>query len=186
MIGGENADFPVAGDPLMAANHARISVEGGQVFVEDISGGAGVYVRLQETRMLHDGDEILTGSQRFSFREQAQSATAAAGAAARSLGIPAPASQPSAELLAGSADGGTQRYALSGESVTWGRSQGTFVFPEDRFLSRSHARIYQRGEDFFLEDLNSRNGTYVRARGKVPVPVGMRIRVGGQILRITQ
>lgn len=186
VIGGEDADFPVAGDPLMAPLHARVSVEGGQAFVEDISGGSGVYVRLLETRMLHDGDEILTGSQRFSFREQEHGTSAAAGSGTHGIGTPTMVGQSSAELVTESADGVTQRYPLTGDSVSWGRSQGTFVFPEDRFLSRSHARIYPRGVDFFLEDLNSRNGTYVRTRGKVPVPMGTRIRVGGQILRVMQ
>jgi adenylate cyclase len=185
VIGSEGADFLVSGDSLMAASHARISLEGGQVFVEDLSGGAGVYVRLMETRTLQEGDEIVTGNQHFSFHKQEHAVMTAAATGTRIVDMSRMLNEFLAELVAGSADGTKQRYALVDESVTWGRSKGTYVFPEDRFLSRTHARIYQRGEDFFLEDLDSRNGTYVRVRGKTLVSVGTRIRMGGQILRVT-
>jgi len=53
-------------------------------------------------------------------------------------------------------------------------------------MSRSHAKVYQRGENFFLEDAGSRNGTFVKARGRTPVPVGAMVLVGGQLLKVTQ
>ncbi len=186
LIGSEKGDFLFSGDPKMAPTHARISIEGSQVFVEDLSEGRGVYVRLVATYTLQDGDEIVTGAQRFKFNEQKHAVAAAAATGTKIVDMQSMLDQPVAELVSQAESDEPQRYPLLEESVTWGRNKGTYVFPEDRFMSRTHARVYQRGEDFFLEDLGSRNGTFVRVRGKAPVPIGTSIRVGGQILRVTQ
>jgi pSer/pThr/pTyr-binding forkhead associated (FHA) protein len=48
-----------------------------------------------------------------------------------------------------------------------GRDQGDVVIPHDRQISSRHAQIVLKetgaGAEFFLQDLGSRNGTYVRA-----------------------
>ncbi len=185
-IGSEQGEFQFSGDPKMAAVHARIYLEGAQVFVEDLSGGPGVYVRLVATYTLQPGDEIVTGAQRFRFNEQHHAVAAAAATGTKISDISEMLDGPVAELVMTPNEGEPQRYPLLEESVSWGRNKGTYVFPEDRFLSRTHARVYQRGEDFFLEDLGSRNGTFIKVRGKSPVPLGTTLRVGGQILRVTQ
>jgi pSer/pThr/pTyr-binding forkhead associated (FHA) protein len=50
-------------------------------------------------------------------------------------------------------------------------------------MSRSHARVLQRAEDFILEDLDSRNGTFVKVRGTVPLAVNGMVLLGNQLLR---
>jgi len=50
-------------------------------------------------------------------------------------------------------------------------------------MSRAHAKLYHRGEDFFLEDVGSRNGTFVKVRNKAPVPPGATVLVGSQVLK---
>jgi diguanylate cyclase (GGDEF)-like protein len=50
---------------------------------------------------------------------------------------------------------------------TWVLGRGTsaqFVV-DDEGISRSHIRVTSHGEDFFIEDLGSRNGTFVNERG---------------------
>jgi hypothetical protein len=51
-------------------------------------------------------------------------------------------------------------------------------------MSRSHARILQRGEDFVLEDLDSRNGTFIKVSGKTLLPVKAAVLVGCKLLRV--
>jgi len=70
--------------------------------------------------------------------------------------------------------------------VQFGRTRGTYVFPDDNLMSRSHARITQRAEDFLLEDLGSRNGTFVKVRRKTPVPSGSALLIAGQLLRVSR
>jgi pSer/pThr/pTyr-binding forkhead associated (FHA) protein len=56
-------------------------------------------------------------------------------------------------------------------------------------VSRRHARIIRRGDDFFLEDLNSMNGTFLNrnklpAHTPVPFQDGDEIRLGNLVLRV--
>ena len=53
-------------------------------------------------------------------------------------------------------------------------------------MSRSHAKVYHRGEDFFLEDVGSTNGTFVLARDKMSVPAGAILSIGGQRLKVSR
>lgn len=54
-----------------------------------------------------------------------------------------------------------ESYPL-GDELTVGRGGGCgIVLTADQFVSTVHARVFRRGDDVFVEDLGSRNGTYV-------------------------
>jgi len=90
-----------------------------------------------------------------------------------------------AELVRTDAAGNpTGRYPLNAAEIQIGRTRGTYVFPDDNLMSRAHVRISQRGEDFLLEDVGSRNGTFVKVRGNTPLPLGSALLIAGQLLRV--
>ena len=79
-------------------------------------------------------------------------------------------------------DGDEQEiFPIDKEEVRLGRTEGDYRFPGDRFMSRTHARIYVRGENYFVEDLSSLNGTFAKVRGKSPIPIGTSVRVGKEV-----
>ena len=51
-----------------------------------------------------------------------------------------------------------------GSGVTLGRSDGADINVNDPFASSAHARIFQRGDFMYLEDMGSTNGTYLNGR----------------------
>jgi FHA domain len=51
-----------------------------------------------------------------------------------------------------------------GEGTTFGRSDGADIRVDDPFASSAHARIFQRDEFMYLEDMGSTNGTYLNGR----------------------
>jgi pSer/pThr/pTyr-binding forkhead associated (FHA) protein len=53
-----------------------------------------------------------------------------------------------------------ERFDLFG-GLSIGRSADADVRIEDRFASGIHARVYSRGSSYYVEDMNSTNGTYV-------------------------
>ena len=79
---------------------------------------------------------------------------------------------------------GVDVYPLLIEEIRFGRISGQFTFRDDPLMSRAHARVFRRGEDFFVEDLGSRNGTFVRVRDMAPVPIGTGILVSHETFRI--
>jgi FHA domain len=56
-----------------------------------------------------------------------------------------------------------ERFDLFG-GLTIGRSTDADVRIEDRFASGVHARVYGRGARYYLEDMNSTNGTFLNGR----------------------
>ena len=59
------------------------------------------------------------------------------------------------------AEGDPFDYVLERESVTVGRSSTADLALSDPFLSRHHARLTRRNDQLLVEDLGSRNGTFV-------------------------
>jgi hypothetical protein len=51
-----------------------------------------------------------------------------------------------------------------GAGATLGRSDGADINVDDPFASSAHARIFQRGDYMYLEDMGSTNGTYLNGR----------------------
>lgn len=189
-VGRAEGDLKFPADSQLAPLHARFEAEKGQLLVEDVSpDDRGVYVRLIATYTLQDGDVLMMGRRAFRFKEKPEAMAAAAAVGSTITDLSQLMKEPVAEFLALKADGSVEegmRFPLNEQEVTWGRTKGTYTFPEDGFMSRAHAKVYQRGENFFLEDTGSRNGTFVRARGRAPVPVGAMVLVGGQLLKVTQ
>jgi pSer/pThr/pTyr-binding forkhead associated (FHA) protein len=57
-----------------------------------------------------------------------------------------------------------ETFPLGLERMTVGRRPDSDVFLDDVTVSRDHAVIVQRGDDYFLDDCGSLNGTYVNRR----------------------
>ena len=57
--------------------------------------------------------------------------------------------------------GGSPKVVSFGDEVRLGRESHNDLVLDDQFVSTAHARIYLEGEEYWLEDLGSRNRTYV-------------------------
>ncbi len=65
------------------------------------------------------------------------------------------------QLLKGN---GPKRYELTGDSILIGRSPECNLVLEAGAVSRHHALITRDGSDYYIEDLKSRNGTFVNGQ----------------------
>jgi FHA domain/zinc-ribbon domain len=57
-----------------------------------------------------------------------------------------------------------ESFALQGDRLTVGRRPDSDIFLDDVTVSRDHAIIVHRGNEYFLDDCGSLNGTYVNRR----------------------
>jgi hypothetical protein len=57
-----------------------------------------------------------------------------------------------------------ESFRLGKDRLTVGRRPDSDVFLDDVTVSRDHAVIVRRGEDFYLDDCGSLNGSYVNRR----------------------
>ena len=73
------------------------------------------------------------------------------------------------------------------DELVIGRSMSSDVAIGDRFLSRHHARLYRSGDDWLIEDLGSRNGTFVngvRVESAAPVRAGDVITMSASLVKV--
>jgi len=71
-----------------------------------------------------------------------------------------------------------ETYPL-GDEITVGRGGGCgIVLPDDGFVSTVHARVFRRGDEVFVEDLGSRNGTFLNGDR---IATSTRLRRGDQV-----
>ena len=71
---------------------------------------------------------------------------------------------------------------VSGESLVVGRSSRSDLPVNDPFLSRQHARLFKLGEEWYVEDLGSRNTTLLNG---LPVTGSLRLSQG-DVLRLSE
>ncbi|MGB0678386.1 MAG: FHA domain-containing protein, partial [Polyangiales bacterium] len=73
----------------------------------------------------------------------------------------------------------------AGQAMILGRGEEATARIDDQGLSRQHARIFPRRDAFYIEDLGSKNGTFVDGEA-IHTPVvlhdGNRIQIGQQVL----
>ncbi|VEI12421.1 FHA domain-containing protein [Trueperella bialowiezensis] len=67
----------------------------------------------------------------------------------------------SALLIARSGANAGARFLLNADSTTAGRHPKSDIFLDDVTVSRKHAFFIRSGQDFYVQDTGSLNGTYV-------------------------
>jgi len=74
--------------------------------------------------------------------------------------------------------------------ITVGRGGGcALVLADDQYASTVHARVFRRGNDLFVDDLESRNGTFVngkRISSTTKVKRGDQLQFGGTVCDVTR
>jgi hypothetical protein len=79
-----------------------------------------------------------------------------------------------------------QRFDLIG-GLSIGRSKDSDVQIEDRYASSLHARVFERGGHFYVEDMNSTNGTLLNNAtlvGEAELIDGDTVQIGDTVFRL--
>ena len=80
-----------------------------------------------------------------------------------------------------------QSVPLGDQPILLGRGTDAAIRLDDDYVSTHHARFATNGEQWFVEDLGSTNGTYVgsqRVSNPVPVGIGVQVRLGKTIVEL--
>lgn len=79
------------------------------------------------------------------------------------------------------------RVTLDSRPILIGRADDSTLVLDDDYASTRHARISLQGDEWYVEDLGSTNGTYLdrtRVTGPTRVPLGVPIRIGKTVLEL--
>lgn len=93
---------------------------------------------------------------------------------------------PTHVLVVQGANAGT-RVELDGRPILIGRGTDAAIRLDDDYASTRHARIAPSGEQWFVEDLGSTNGTYVgsaRVSQPTTLTLGTQVRIGKTLIEL--
>lgn len=173
-------------DHALAGRHARLVWRGVDLMLEPEHTTNGVYLRLRQPVRLQPGDEFLVGAQRLRVlaNEDRPQAVDTATDGTRLLGSVIKPNPPISLLKINGDERFNEVYFRAQRLLTIGRTQCDVNFDGDGFVSERHAQLTHEGTHLTLEDLGSRNGTYVRARTATRLAHGDLLLLGDQVLRI--
>lgn len=75
-------------------------------------------------------------------------------------------------------------YPIPETGLHLGRERGDVLFPEDGYVSGLHCRISHQDGKFFLTDLGSSNGSFIRLMAETEVVSGDILLMGQQLFRV--
>lgn len=82
---------------------------------------------------------------------------------------------------------GPPQVGLEGGEILFGRDPGCHVYIPDTAVSHRHARAYQSDGEWYIEDLGSKNQTYLNERPltrPILLKVGDKIAVGRSVIEV--
>jgi pSer/pThr/pTyr-binding forkhead associated (FHA) protein len=167
---------------MLSRRHARIFRIDGSVYLADLESRNGTTINRVSVRRAHcilrDGDEICFGGV-LSYRVQITPFTRPYGCLTLSFNPK-------------SRDSGLDTIVIAKFPFLVGKAEAAFSnykgkSEHDReldYLSRCHAYIYQKGDQVYIEDLSSSNGTFVAGvrllERAVPLQDGVVVAFGGK------
>jgi pSer/pThr/pTyr-binding forkhead associated (FHA) protein len=187
---GRESSFPPGSSLIdyLASDHLRILIEGNQVAVEEGSTINGAYLNIPPRRPveLKAGTKFVVGEQVIVFELPEPPILDPTVISLNHEKLRWQRFEPLAYLtfIGPGNDPGIRFPITKADQTTIGR-EGDIALGPDRVASRLHARVFLRGDRFYLEDMASSNGTFVRIEGRTTIKPGSNhSRVGGDELLI--
>lgn len=168
------------GDLYLSPRHAEFVLGRDGVVVRDLRSLNGVFIKLTEEEPLESGDIIRIGQELLRFEIISPPAPLEDGTEV--AGTPNPGFWGRLSVIVGRDVDGSA-FPLFGDAIVMGRERGDILFPEDGYVSGTHARISLRDGRVYLADVGSSNGTFLRLRGERALPPGGFILMGQQLFR---
>lgn len=159
---GRDCAGPWANDPYLDPLHARLVTDAEGVRLIDPGSRGGVWLRLDGSCWLRDGDWFRVGEQFFAYD--------GGGGPCGSISLV------DCERRFG------EPIWLEDQTVI-GRT-GDVALVHDPFVSAFHCRTRRRDDGVLLEDLDSSNGTWVRLRSGDAIPFGSVVAIGRSLYRV--
>jgi pSer/pThr/pTyr-binding forkhead associated (FHA) protein len=177
VIGRSDADIVLEGERFCAAREAYIRWREGRLWVEDIDGGCGVFVRIRTPVELEIGDEFILGDQLVRILENPLPDVGPGPGPTYFYSAPTWLSSfRVVQIYEGDREGAC--VVAHGTTVLCGRSVADLVFSSDPLVDEQHCIIEEQAGTIVLTDLGSRTGVFVRVNGEHELHHGDEILIG--------
>ncbi len=171
------SDVSLDGERFCHPDEALIRWRDGKVYVEDIDGGAGVFLRIRQPMEVDLGDEFIVGDQLVRICENPiPDVTPGEGPTYFYSSPTWLSSFRLVQIYEGDREGAC--IVAQGTTVIVGRSVADLVFANDPLVDEQHCIVEEQAGTIVITDLNSRTGVFVRAKGEHELVHGDEILVG--------
>lgn len=169
------------GDAYLSPRHAVITFGPGGAFVEDLGSLNGVFVKLTQEQEIQTGEMFRIGQELIRFDAIPDPRPLEDGT--EIMGGPNPGYWGRLSMVVASGIDGISHPLLSAD-VILGRERGDILFPDDGYVSGQHCRVSMRAAKFYLADVGSSNGTFLRFAEARLIPRGRFLLMGQQLFRL--
>ena len=178
---GRNHGAIFENDGYLSPDHGEITVTGENINLKDTGSLNGVFFKITGKVTLEGGDVFRIGQELLRFDAVQPPAPLEDGTDI--MGSPNPGCWGRLTVIVGYGVDGAA-YALQTETINVGRERGDIVFPDDGYVSGSHLQVTHVDGNYFLEDLGSSNGTFLKIRDARDVTSGSFVLMGQQLFRL--
>lgn len=174
---GTKGAIALVGERFLHPEEALLLFRGGDLYLEDLEGGNGVFLRIRGSVELELGDEFVVGDQLLRVEKNPVPDDGPAPDPTYFYSSPKwPSSFRVVQQFEGGALGASA--VARGNALQVGSAIGDLVFPDDPLVSEQHCLIEEQAGTVVLTDLGSRTGIFVRVRGEQALQNGDELLVG--------
>lgn len=174
---GSAGDIGLPGERFCHPQEARLNFRDGRLWLEDLEGGNGVFLRIRTPVELELGDEFVVGDQLLRIEKNPVPDDGPDPDPTYFYSSPKwPSSFRVIQLFEGGALGCC--VVARGNTLQIGAAIGDLVFPDDPLVADQHCLIEEHAGTVVLTDLGSRTGVFVRIRGEQELAHGDELLVG--------
>ncbi len=176
VIGSAGA-INLPGEQFAHSREAQLSFEGGRLWLEDLEGGNGVFLRIRTPVELGLGDEFVVGDQLLRVEANPVPDDGPDPDPTYFYSSPKwPTAFRIVQVFEGGANGAS--VVARGNTLQVGSAIGDLIFPDDPLVAEQHCLIEEQAGTVVLTDLSSRTGVFVRIRGQQELLHGDELLIG--------
>lgn len=170
-------------DPFLSPTHAVFRSTGTHVVVKDANSLNGLFIKVTPNQPVEiKSGTIFRMGQELILFEQIDKGSAAADGTEK-IGSPVDGLWGRVALIVGKGRLGNA-FPMGGDAVVFGRERGNILFPEDGYVSGLHLKVYPERDKFFMVDLGSSNGTFIKSTSEAKLAPGSFLLMGQQLFRV--
>jgi hypothetical protein len=177
VLGREGAGVPLVGERFCHPREAIVRWRDDQLWLEDVEGGNGVFLRIKTPVEIEIGDEFIVGDELVRVLENPVPDVDPGPGPTYFYSSPTWLSSfRLVQIYEGDREGAC--VVARGTTVVVGRSVADLVFAHDTLVEEQHCIVEEQAGTIVLTDLNSRTGVFVRVKGEHPLVQGDELLVG--------
>ena len=174
---GAAGEISLPGETFCHPREAMLKYREGRLFVERLEGYNGVFLRIQKPVVMGYGEEFIVGDQLLRVEENPLSDDAPDPDPTYFYSSPRwPSAFRVVQILAGGARGAC--LVARGSTLQVGSVIGDLILSGDPLVDAQHCLVEEQASSILLTDLESRNGVFVRTRGRQELVNGDEIVIG--------